>query len=111
MEPIDNSVVDEGRELLCSVSEVITNRGEAQSHVKVLSDAVNEEFPAVFFVVYDTFTLDGTSDSVDNRINIFNWEEIRDFTGGKQIIDEDKEAFVCDLTFCEEEHDSFILLA
>ena len=111
MEPIDDCVVDQSREFLRSVSEVVTDRGEAQSHVKVSLDTVNEELPAVFFVVENAFALDGTSDTIDDAIDILNREEISDLTGGEQIIDEDKETLVGDLTFSEEEHESLILLA
>jgi len=44
--------------------------------VKISSDSVNEEFPAVVFRVKNALTLNGISDIVDNTINILSGEEI-----------------------------------
>lgn len=109
MEPIDDSVVDQGRELLGSVSEGVSNRGEAESHMEVLSDTIDEELPGVVLVVEKASAFDGIADRGDDSIDVFSWEEIRDFSRGEQIVDEHKEALVGDLTLSEEEHETFIL--
>jgi len=48
--------------------------------VEILLDTVDEELPAVVFVVNKTLTFDGRSNIVYNLFNIFSWEQVRDFT-------------------------------
>jgi hypothetical protein len=51
MEPINDSTVDKSWELLGSVSECITDWGEAKGHVKISLNSINEELPAVVFAI------------------------------------------------------------
>jgi len=48
--------------------------------VQILLYSVDEELPAVVFVVHKTLTLHGRSYIVDNLLTIFSWEEVRNFT-------------------------------
>jgi len=79
--------------------------------VQILSHTVKEELPAIILVVNDTFTFDCRSHGVDNVVYIFSREQISNFTRRKQIINEDEEAFIGDLTFGEQEHDTFVFLS
>ena len=110
MEPVNDCAVDESRELLGSVSEGVTDGREAERHVKVLADAIEEELPAVVLVIDYAFAFHCASHRVHDVIDVFNGEEVGDLTRGKQIIDEDEEALIGDLTFSEEEHEALIFL-
>jgi len=48
--------------------------------VQILLDTVDEELPAVVFVVDKTLSFDGRSNIVDNLFSIFSWEQVRNFT-------------------------------
>jgi len=48
--------------------------------VQILLDTVDKELPAVVFVVNKTLTFDGRSNIVNNLLNIFSWEQVRNFT-------------------------------
>jgi hypothetical protein len=48
--------------------------------VKIFLYSVYEELPAVVFVVDHALTFDGRSNVVDNLLNIFGWEQVRDLT-------------------------------
>jgi hypothetical protein len=109
VEPINNCCVNKGGELASTGSESITNGRETERHVEVLLHTVNEELPAVVLVVNEALGLNGWAHGVDNTINVFGEEEVGDLTGGKQIVDEHKEAFVGDLAFSEEEANTFVL--
>ena len=76
--------------------------------MQVSSDSVVEEVHAVILGVLHTFTLDGTSNGVHDAINIFSGEEISDLTRRQKIIEVNQESLVGNLTFSEEEHDTFI---
>lgn len=54
----DNRAIDDGRELLSTVSEVVADRRKGQDNVQVLSDKLNEVLPAVFAIGNEPFSLD-----------------------------------------------------
>jgi len=76
--------------------------------VQILLDTVDKELPAVVFVVNKTLTFDGRSNIVNNLLNIFSWEQVRNFTWTKQIVNEDEETLVSNLSFSEQEHNTLI---
>lgn len=54
----DNRAIDDGREFLSTVSEVVAHRRKCQNNVQVLSDKLNEVLPAVFAIGNLPFSLD-----------------------------------------------------
>ena len=76
--------------------------------MKILSDSVVEEVHAVILGISHTFTLDGTSNGVEDVVVFFSSEEIGDLTGRQKIIEVDQESLVGDLTLSEEEHETLI---
>lgn len=109
MEPINDCAIDQGRELPCSVTEGISDWGEAQRHVKVSAHPINEELPAVCWGDHDFSRLYGGRDVCDNSVNSLLVEEIVNFTRRQQIVDVDEEMLLGDLTFGEQEAQTLIL--
>lgn len=79
LEPIDNSTVNEGRELTSTTTH-ITNRGEANGHVEILLDLVNEPIPTVFTSIRLTFTLNLRTDLVDHNFLFIESVKFSNFT-------------------------------
>jgi hypothetical protein len=97
MEPINGRGVDESWELTSTESESITNRGEAETHVEVLTDLVNEEVHEVLWSVKDTHRLGFTSDLAQDAIKFIRSEKLRNVTSRQNIVDVDKEFVVNNL--------------
>jgi len=80
VEPVNDGTVDESGELSGSVSEGITDGREAKRHVQILSHSVEVELPAVVLVVNQTFSLHSTANVVNNTVEIFFSEQVRNLT-------------------------------
>jgi len=77
--------------------------------MEVLAHTVNEEFPAGFLGWNETLTLHCSEHGLNNLVNTIAIEQIGDFSGGKQIIDENHELLLGNLSFGEEEAKTLIL--
>jgi hypothetical protein len=76
--------------------------------MEILSNSVVEEVHAVILGISHSFTLDCTSNGVEDVVVFFSGEEIGDLTGRQKIIEVDQESLVGNLTFSEEEHKTLI---
>lgn len=54
----DDRAIDEGRELLRAVSEVVAHWGKRQHHVQILPDELNKELPAILAIGNKSLCLD-----------------------------------------------------
>jgi hypothetical protein len=97
MEPINGRAINESWELTSTESEGITNRGEAEAQVKVLTDLVNEEVHEVLWSVKDTHRLGFTSNLAQDSIKFIRSEKLRNVTSRQNIVDVDKEFVVNNL--------------
>ena len=66
VEPVDGRAVDDGGELPPTHAEGGANGGEAQHHLELPADAVNEEAPAVLPRVLNPCTLDLVANASDD---------------------------------------------
>jgi hypothetical protein len=81
MEPIHGGTVDDSGEHSCSESESITDWGEAEGKMEVLSDLVEEELEELVWSVLVAGTLGFSSDLSEEAIKLILGEELWDPTG------------------------------
>jgi hypothetical protein len=97
MEPVNNSAVNDGRELTGTTTEFITGR-HAESHVKVLLDSADEVVPDRAGNRVHSIRLSSRGDRVNNAVYIFLNEQVSNFSTGEQIVDKNEVLFTLDLT-------------
>jgi len=91
------------------LSEAFTDRGEAQTHVKILTRLIDEPIPAVVSGIGDALPFHFGSHIIDNLIFFIRGVKVGNFSRGQQIIDVDQESFIGDLPFGKEPEQAFVL--
>jgi hypothetical protein len=81
MEPVNNSAVNDGRELTGTTTEFVTGR-HAESHVKVLLDSADEVVPDWAGHRVHSIRLSSRGDRINNAVNIFLYKQVSNFSTG-----------------------------
>ena len=110
LEPVDDNAVDERREAARAHADRVADRREAEDHVQVGTDLVDEIVPAVVARVGHAATLDGRAHRVDDIVHVLGREEAGDVARREQVVHEDEELLVGDLRVGEEEGDALPLM-
>jgi hypothetical protein len=108
-EPVDDGAVHQRWELTGSAPQGLTHGREAQRHVQVLLDLVDEVVPAVIPGVLLAGALDLAPDCIDDGLLLLVGVQLCDFARREQIVDVDQEPLIGDLPLGEEEEIAFLL--
>jgi len=105
MEPVHGGTVDDTGELSSSESEGISDWGEAESQVKVLSGLAQEEVKELVRGIEVAGLLGFGSNLSENAVELVLSEELRNPTRGKNIVDVHEELVVGDLSVGQDEQE------
>lgn len=103
MEPINAGGVDKTREGTSSLTEGLTDGRETQAHVQVLANLVNEEVEQSVRSIFTALGLGLTANLTENTVKFILGEQVGNVTGRQDIIDEDEEMLLRDLSISQDE--------
>ena len=98
MEPVDAGAVDDSWELATPHPQGGAYWGEAEDHLQLLSDPVNEELPAVFTTVRNASALHLIPHHGHNILHLIVSEKVGDVSRGQKVVDQHQEMFLTHLS-------------
>jgi len=101
--PVHSAAVDDTWELSASVSELVTDWGESQTNVQVLSALLNEEVVNLISAITLFGLLCLLGHLIANGNLLVGWEQVWNLTTIEKVVDILKEGFFDDLSVGEQE--------
>eukprot|EP00982_Pelagococcus_subviridis_P002511 19187-Pelagococcus_subviridis.AAC.2 len=97
LEPVDDGAVDERGEVSRAHAEFVADGGEAQAHVQVLANLVDEKVPQVFIRVHDPRGFHLVPYRVAHVLLVLRGHEVGNEPAREEVVDVHQEALVHDL--------------